>query len=174
LFNRSFVPISHYIYHLLTSDGLHIEVALAPANAKIVACRRYAMYQLLRGVSTNRDTDPPIQKLLHTVGMLCIDYYEACQRKNRANSWNDCHSRVEVSRQQSQKKICWDFVYALLELAAWLQAAGRGGPRYCGGQQSGLKKRLSSPSRGRGRDSPQFQSPVPSSQSPVIPSGERR
>jgi hypothetical protein len=24
-------------------------------------------------------------------------------------------------------------------------ASGRGGPRYCGGQQSGLKKRLSSP-----------------------------
>ena len=28
--------------------------------------------------------------------------------------WNDCHSRVEVSRQQAQKKICWDFVHALL------------------------------------------------------------
>jgi hypothetical protein len=55
--------------------------------------------------------------------MLCIDYYEAFQRKKRANSWNDCHSRVEVSRQQAQKKICWDFVHpALLELAAWLQA----------------------------------------------------
>jgi hypothetical protein len=63
-----------------------------------------------------------MQKLLHTVGMLCIDYHEACQRKNRANSWNDCHSRVEVSRQQAQKKICWDSVHALLELAAWLQA----------------------------------------------------
>jgi hypothetical protein len=54
--------------------------------------------------------------------MLCIDYYEACQRKKRANSWNDCHSRVEVSRQQAQKKMCWDFVHALLELAVWLQA----------------------------------------------------
>jgi hypothetical protein len=55
--------------------------------------------------------------------MLCIDYDEALQRKNRANSWNaDCHSRVEVSRQQAQKKICWDFAHALLELAAWLQA----------------------------------------------------
>jgi hypothetical protein len=31
-------------------------------------------------------------------------------------------SRVEVSRQQAQKKICWDFVHALLELAVWLQA----------------------------------------------------
>jgi hypothetical protein len=60
--------------------------------------------------------------LLHAVDVLCIDYYEARQRKNRANSWNDCHSRVEVSRQQAQKKICWDFVHALLELAVWLQA----------------------------------------------------
>jgi hypothetical protein len=47
--------------------------------------------------------------------MLCIDYYEACQRKNGANSWNDCHSRVEVSRQQAQKKICWDSVHVRLE-----------------------------------------------------------
>ena len=84
----------HLPLHLSPSDGLHIEVGLAP----------------------------PIQKLLHTVDMLCIDYYEARQRKNRANSWNDCHSRVEVSRQQAQKKICWDFVHALLELAVWLQA----------------------------------------------------
>jgi hypothetical protein len=66
-------------------------------------------------------TDPPIQKLLHTVDALCIDYYGASQRKKRGNSWNDCHSRVQVSRQQAQKKICWDFVNALLELAVWLQ-----------------------------------------------------
>jgi hypothetical protein len=58
--------------------------------------------------------------------MLCIDYHEACQRKNRSNSWNDCHSRVEVPRQQAQKKMCWDFAHALLELAVWLQASGRG------------------------------------------------
>jgi hypothetical protein len=77
--------ISHYIYHLLMAST-YIEVALAPANTK----------------------------LLHTVDMICIDYYEACQRKYRANSWNECHSRVEVSRQQAQKKICWDFVHALL------------------------------------------------------------
>jgi hypothetical protein len=50
---------------------------------------------------SNRDTDPPIQKLLHTADMLCIDYYEASQRKQRAHSWNDCHSPVEVSRQQA-------------------------------------------------------------------------
>jgi hypothetical protein len=29
---------------------------------------------------------------------------------------------VEVSRQQAQKKIWWDFVHALLEFAAWRQA----------------------------------------------------
>jgi hypothetical protein len=55
------------------------------------------MYRLLRGVSK--------KKIVRIV-----------------NSWNDCHSRVEVPRQQAQKKICWDFVHALLELAAWLQA----------------------------------------------------
>jgi hypothetical protein len=78
----------HLPLQLSPSDGLHIEVGLAP----------------------------PTQKLLHTVDMLCIDYYEACQRKKCANSWNDCHSpRVEVPRQQAQKKICWDFVHARLE-----------------------------------------------------------
>jgi hypothetical protein len=54
--------------------------------------------------------------------MLCIDYYEARQRKNRANSWNDCHSRVEVSRQQAQKKICLDCVRAIFNTSVWLQA----------------------------------------------------
>jgi hypothetical protein len=71
---------------------------------------------------TEMHTGPPKQNLLHTVNMLCIGYYEACQRKNRANSWNDCHSPVGVPQQQAQKKICWDFVHALLELTAWLQA----------------------------------------------------
>ena len=84
----------HLPLHLSPSDGLHIEVGLAP----------------------------PIQKLLHTVDMICIDYYEARQRKNRANSWNDCHSRVEVSRQQAQKKICLDFVRAIFNTSVWLQA----------------------------------------------------
>jgi hypothetical protein len=54
--------------------------------------------------------------------MLCIDYYEARQRKNRANSWNDCHSQVEVPRQQAQKKICLDFVHARFNASVWLQA----------------------------------------------------
>ena len=84
----------HLPLHLSPSDGLHIEVGLAP----------------------------PIQKLLHAVDMLCIDYYEARQRKNRANSWNDCHSRVEVSRQQAQKKICLDFEREFFITSVWLQA----------------------------------------------------
>jgi hypothetical protein len=54
--------------------------------------------------------------------MLCIDYYKAFQRKKRANSWNDCHSRVEVSRQQAQKKSCWDFVRTIFNTSVWLQA----------------------------------------------------
>jgi hypothetical protein len=54
--------------------------------------------------------------------MICIDYYEARQRKNRANSWNDCHSRVEVSRQQAQKKICLDSVRGFFITSVWLQA----------------------------------------------------
>jgi hypothetical protein len=56
--------------------------------------------------------------------MLCIGYYEAFQRKKRANSWSDCHSRVGASRQQAQKKsvgISRRRCEALLELAAWLQ-----------------------------------------------------
>jgi hypothetical protein len=71
---------------------------------------------------SNRDTDPPIQKLLHTADVLCIDYYAACQRKKRASRWGTCHQQVERPRQQAQNKICWDFVHALLELAIWLQA----------------------------------------------------
>jgi hypothetical protein len=70
--------------------------------------------------------------------MLCIDYYEARQRKSRTNSWNDCHSRVEgASRQQqtakAQKKIClllgcWLVGGWLLAVGCWglgLGAAGR-------------------------------------------------
>jgi hypothetical protein len=76
----------HLPLHLSPPDGLHIEVALASANTKIVACRRYTMYQLLRGVST----------------------------KKRANSWNGCHWAIvsgvvdRVSRQQERnKKYVW-------------------------------------------------------------------
>jgi hypothetical protein len=54
--------------------------------------------------------------------MICIDYHEARQRKNSANSWNDCHSLVEVSRQQAQKKKYLDFVHARFTTSVWLQA----------------------------------------------------
>jgi hypothetical protein len=79
-------------------EDLCIEPRCGSANTKIVACRRYAMYRILRGVST---------------------------KKSCANSWNDCHSRVEVSRQQAQEKktagiSCTRF--SNWQLAAWLQA----------------------------------------------------
>jgi hypothetical protein len=96
---------------------------------------------------SNRDADPPVQKLLHAVDMRCIGYYKASPRKNRANKWSGCHSRIERPRQQAQKKNCWDFVYAFRTSSL---ASGRGGPRYCGGQPSGCKNGLSSPANGGG------------------------
>jgi hypothetical protein len=65
--------------------------------------------------------------LLHAVGMLCINYYEAFQRKKRANSWNDCHSRIECLDSKSVIKNCWDFVfracnYQHASTSVWLQA----------------------------------------------------
>jgi hypothetical protein len=85
----------HLPLHLSPYDGLHVEAALASANTKIVACRRYTKYRL---------------------------YYEACQRKNRANRWNDCHSRIECPDSKSGIKICWDFVRAIFNTPVWLQA----------------------------------------------------
>jgi hypothetical protein len=80
---------------------------------------------------------PPIQKLLHAVDMLCIDYYEACERKNRANSWNGCHSRVGASSRSvstaSAEKNLLGFRARASRISS-LMASGRGGPRYCGGQ----------------------------------------
>jgi hypothetical protein len=76
--------------------------------------------------------------------MICIDYYEARQRKNRANSWNDCHSRVEVSRQQAQNKICLDFVNFVREFfitSVWLQA----------GQYLALAAQIPDPSKAKKR-----------------------
>jgi hypothetical protein len=103
----------------------------------------------VRTCVSNRDTDPPIQKLLHTVGVLCIDYYyEACQRKGRSNSWDDCHSRVagrSVSTASAERSLL-GFRARASRISSL--APGRGGPRYAllrGGQQGGLKKRLSSP-----------------------------
>jgi hypothetical protein len=89
----------------------------------------------VRTCVSNRDTDLPIQKVLHAVGVLCIDYYEACQRKDRANSWNDCHSRVEVRSVStaSAEKNMLGFRARASRISSL--APGRGGPRYCGGQQ---------------------------------------
>jgi hypothetical protein len=90
-----------------------------------------------------RYTDPPKQKLLHAADVLCIDYYAACQRKKRANRWNNCHPQVGRSRQQAQKKNLLGFRVRAFGISNL--ASGRGGPRYCGGQPSGLKNGLSSP-----------------------------
>jgi hypothetical protein len=97
----------------------------------------------VRTCVSNRDTDPPIQKLLHTADVLCIDYYAACQRKNRANRWNGCHPRVERPRQQAQKKNMLGFRVRAFGISNL--ASGRGGPRYCGGQPSGFENGLSAP-----------------------------
>jgi hypothetical protein len=55
-------------------------------------------------------------------------------------------ANLALARQN--KKICWDFAHALLELAVWLQAGEDHAIAIAAGsgQQSGLKKRLSSPS----------------------------
>jgi hypothetical protein len=51
---------------------------------------------------------------------------------------------VEAPRQQAQKKNMLGFRVRASRISSL--ASGRGGSRYCGGQQSGLKTRLSSPS----------------------------
>jgi hypothetical protein len=79
-------------------------------------------------VLSNRDTDPPIRKLLHAVDVLCIDYYEACQRKGRTScEYVERLSSADravptASAERRKRKICWDSVHALLELVTWLQA----------------------------------------------------
>jgi hypothetical protein len=91
LFNSRIAAPYHLPLHLSPSDGLHINrSSTCIRQYKIVVCRRYTMYRLLRGVSvpTNR------------------------QRKNRANSGKNWElgtmvvvvtrgCRVEVSRQQA-------------------------------------------------------------------------
>jgi hypothetical protein len=81
----------------------------------------------VRTCVSNRDTDPPIQKLLHAVGTLCINFYEACQRKNRANSWNDCHSRIECLDSKSVIKNLLGFRDSCVQFSnviasVWVQA----------------------------------------------------
>ena len=102
----------------------------------------------MRTCVSNRDADPPIQKLLPAVDVLCIDYCAACQQKNRANRWNNLQlaSAGRAVPTASAEKKCWDFVHALLELAAWLQA-GEDRAIAAGSQEpSGLKNGRASPS----------------------------
>jgi hypothetical protein len=100
---------------------------------------------------SNRDADPPIQQLLHAVVMLCINYYEAFQRKKRANSWNDCHSRIE----------CLDSKDVSL-------APGRAVFSSCGADPSKAKKRLSSPTQRPSTSTSTIQHPAPSTQHPAL------
>jgi hypothetical protein len=98
----------------------------------------------VRACVSNRDTDPPMQKLLHAVDILCsIDYYEACQRKKRANSWNDCHSRIECLDSKSAIKKLLGFHACNLKHVSL--ASGRTVFSSCGADPSKAKKRLSAP-----------------------------
>jgi hypothetical protein len=112
--------IPPYIYHLLMAS---IEVALAPANAR------------------------PIQKLLHAVGILCINYYEAFQRKKRANSWNGGHSRIECLDSKSVIKNLLGFRACNFQHVSL--ASGRTVFSSCGADPSKAKKRLSVPHLGQ-------------------------
>jgi hypothetical protein len=55
---------------------------------------------------------------------------------------------ADPDRQQAPKKICWDFVHALLELAIWLQT--RDGRSIAAGSQADKKNGMSSPNWGFG------------------------
>ena len=94
-----------------------------------------------------RYTDPPKQKLLHAADVLCIDYYAACQRKKRANRWNNCHPQVGRSRQQAQKKNLLGFrvrAFGISNLASG-RAMERSGvtDRICNRNLHALSSRLS-------------------------------
>jgi hypothetical protein len=89
---------------------------------------------------TEMHTDPPIQKLLHAVDILCINYYEAFQRKQRANSWNDCHSRIECLDSKSVIKNPLGFRACNLQHVRL--ASGRAVFSSCGADPSKAKKRL--------------------------------
>jgi hypothetical protein len=95
--------------------------------------------------------------MLHTADMLSmyrlLRGVSRVNEKNRANSWNDCHSPVEVSRQQAQKKMLG---FRALRARAMARASrisnlasGRGGPRYCGLRRAAkrIKKRAALASR---------------------------
>jgi hypothetical protein len=90
---------SHCVYRLLTASP-HLEAAPALANKRNAACRRCTVCR----------------------------YYEALQRKNRANRWSDCHSRIECPDSKSGIKTCLVFgfhVRAIFNTPVWLRAGCR-------------------------------------------------
>jgi hypothetical protein len=84
-----------------------------------------------------------MQKLLHAVGVLCIDYYEAFQRKKRANSWSDCHSRIECLDSKSAIKNMSGFRACNFPHSSF--ASGRRVFSSCGADPSRAKNGLSAP-----------------------------
>jgi hypothetical protein len=84
-----------------------------------------------------------MQKLLHAVDILCINYYEAFQRKKRADSWNGCHSRIECLDSKSVIKNLLGFRACNFQHVSL--ASGRAVFSSCGADPSKAKKRLSSP-----------------------------
>jgi hypothetical protein len=84
-----------------------------------------------------------MQKLLHAVDILCINYYEAFQRKKRANSWNDCHSRMECLNSKSAIKNLLGFRACNFQHVSL--ASGRAVFSSCGADPSKAKKRLPAP-----------------------------
>jgi hypothetical protein len=97
----------------------------------------------VRTCVSNRDTEPPIQKLLHAVDILCFSYYEACQRKKRANSWSDCHSRIECLDSKSAIQNLLGF--RACNCQHFSLASGRVVFSSCGADPRNTKKRLPSP-----------------------------
>jgi hypothetical protein len=79
--------------------------------------------------------------LLHAVDTLCINYYEAFERKKRANSWNDCHSRIECLDSKSAIKNLLGFRACNFQHVSL--APGRAVFSSCGADPSKAKKRLS-------------------------------
>jgi hypothetical protein len=98
-----------------------VEVALASANTK---------------------------KMFHAVDILCIDYHEACQRKNRANRWNNCHPWIECPDSKTGIKNLFGFRARNFQHPSL--ASGRVLFSHCGADPSREKNGLSSPIFWRG------------------------
>jgi hypothetical protein len=88
-----------------------------------------------------------MQKLLHAVDILYINYYEAPQRKQRADSWSDCHSRIECLDSKSVTKNMLGFRAYNFQHASLASGFRPDSRQYlalaCGADPSKAKKRLS-------------------------------